>query len=211
MRSGIAALLEQRRCAADSEYQYGDEEAFEKSLGELAYSELPYDLIVLVLAGGPFAVIHRISEILGASHHELPIVVLSEKVNRGEVYAALRIGAKAYLQLDAEPDELAQAVVSAANDKVYLPPDVTELLVNDVSSAYETRRSQRPLSTELSVREIEIVQLLCEGLSSKGIAKKLHLSPKTIENHRYNVYRKCSVDNVAGLMRYAIQNGIVML
>jgi len=211
MRSGIAVLLQQRGCESDGDYHYHDEEAFEQSLSEFAYRELPYDLIVLVLTGGPFTVIHRISEVLGQSHHDLPIVVLSDKINRGQVYAALRIGAKGYLELDTEPDELAKAVRSAANNKVFLSPEVTELLVDDVSSSYESKRSQRPVSTELSIREMEIVQLLCEGLSSKEIARKLHLSPKTIENHRYNIYRKCSVECIAGLMRYAIQNGMVMI
>ena len=211
MRRGIAVLLEHRGCESDSDYHYNDEETFEQSLEEFAHRELPYDLIVLILTGGPFTVIHRISEILGQSQHEIPIVVLSEKITRGGVYAALRIGAKGYLELDAEPEELAKAVISAANDKVFLSPEVTELLVNDVSSSYESRRSQRPLSTDLSPREVEVVQLLCEGLSSKEIGRKLHLSSKTIENHRYNTYRKCSVENVAGLMRYAIQNGMVMI
>lgn len=211
LRSGIALLLQQRGCESDSDYHYYDEEAFERSLGEFAYRELPYDLVVLILTGGPFAVIHRISEVLGQTHHDLPIVVLSDKVTRGQVYAALRIGAKGYLELDAEPETLARAVNSAADNKVFLSPEVTELLVNDVSASYESRRSQRPVNTELSVRETEIVQLLCEGLSSKEIARKLHLSPKTVENHRYNIYRKCSVDSATGLMRYAIQSGIVMI
>ncbi len=211
IRSGIALLLQQHGSESDSDYHYHDAESFEQSLGEFAYRELPYDLVVLILTGGQFAVIHRISKIMGQSHHDLPIVVLSDKVTRGQVYAALRIGVKGYLELDSEPAALAQAVYSAANNKAFLSPEVTELLVNDVSSSYESKRSQRVGNTELSVRETEIVQLLCEGLSSKEMARKLHLSPKTIENHRYNIYRKCSVDSATGLMRYAIQNAMVVI
>ena len=211
MRSGIAVLLQQRGCESDSDYHYCDEESFEQALDEFAYRELPYDLVVLILTGGPFTVIHRISEVLGQHPHDLPLLVLSDKVTRGHVYAALRIGAKGYLELDAKPEELAKAVHSAANNKVFLSPEVTELLVDDVSSSYESKRSQRVGNTRLSIRETEIVQLLCESLSSKEIARKLHLSPKTIENHRYNIYRKCSVESVTGLMRYAIQNGMVVI
>ena len=56
---------------------------------------------------------------------------------------------------------------------------------------------------------MEIVQFLCNGLSSKEIAKSLHLSTKTIENHRYNIYRKCEVESIAGLIRHAVQHGLV--
>jgi DNA-binding NarL/FixJ family response regulator len=58
---------------------------------------------------------------------------------------------------------------------------------------------------------VEVVQLLCEGLSSKQIAGHLHISAKTVENHRYNIYRKCEVESIAGLMRHAIQQGLVSL
>ena len=63
----------------------------------------------------------------------------------------------------------------------------------------------------LSPRETEVVELLCDGLSSKEIAHHLHLSPKTVENHRYNIYRKCHVESIAGLFRYAVHQGIVSL
>ena len=56
---------------------------------------------------------------------------------------------------------------------------------------------------------MQVVQLLCEGLSSKEIAHQLHVSPKTIENHRCNIYRKWEVDSIAGLMRHAIRRGLV--
>ena len=84
--------------------------------------------------------------------------------------------------------------------------------MHDMSAAYEpTGGTKRLPSVELSRREVEIVQLLCEGLSSKEIARRLHLSAKTVENHRYNIYRKCQVDSVATLMRYAIKHGLISI
>ncbi|MBN1554822.1 MAG: response regulator transcription factor [Phycisphaerae bacterium] len=175
-------------------------------------NESPVDLILLVLTGGPFAAIHRIREALGKTSNTAPLVVLSEETGRGEVYAALRIGAKAYLDLDCDPQELIKAVRTAIEGKVYLAPDVAELLVNDMSAAFEPSTGTKRLpSVELSRREVEIVQLLCEGLSSKEIARRLHLSAKTVENHRYNIYRKCEVDSVATLMRYAIKHGLISI
>lgn len=209
VRLGIGALLHERGLAISGENLYDCEEHFAESVAGL--TELPYDLIVLILSGGPFATIHRIREILGETQNAVPLVVLSDKSARGQVYAALRIGAKAFLDLDSEPDELAKAVIMASQNKVYLSSDVAELLVQDVSAAVEPARSKRLPSVELSRREVEVVQLLCDGLSSKESARRLHLSAKTVENHRYNIYRKCGVDSIANLMRYAIQLGLVSI
>jgi DNA-binding NarL/FixJ family response regulator len=169
------------------------------------------DVILLIVSGGPFTTFHRISDTLSKTDNSLPLVVLSQQASRGQVYATLRIGAKAYVNLDADPAELLKAIEMAAKNKVYLAPDAAELLVNDISSAIEPASSSRLPSVELSRREVEIVQLLCEGLSSKEIARRLHISAKTVENHRYNIYRKCEVDSIAGLMRHAIQHGMVSI
>ncbi len=168
-------------------------------------------VLLLLVSGGPFTTFHRIHDTLSKTGNSLPLVVLSDQASRGQVYAALRIGAKAYVNFDADPKELVKAIQMASENKVYLAPDAAELLVNDISTAIEPSKSSRLPSVELSRREIEIVQLLCEGLSSKEIARRLHISSKTVENHRYNIYRKCEVDSIAGLMRHAIQHGMVSI
>ncbi len=170
-----------------------------------------FDLIVLLLTGGAFKTFHHVQDALSATGHSLPLMVLSEQASRGQVYAALRIGAKAYVNLDAEPDELVRAVRMAIGGKVHLSPDAAQLLVDDITTAAEPTGSPRLPSVELSRREVEVVQLLCEGLSSKEVGRRLHISAKTVENHRYNIYRKCEVDGIAGLMRHAIQHGLVSI
>ena len=171
-----------------------------------------FDVVVLILCGvAPFATFRRIEEALTEASQPCRLVVLSEEASRGQVYAALRIGAKAYVNLDAEPQELVKAIELAACGRVYLAPDAAELLGNDVSTAIEPTRKARLPRVDLSRRETEIVQLMCEGLSSKEIGRHLHISSKTVENHRYNIYRKCEVDSIAALMRHAIQRGLVSI
>jgi DNA-binding NarL/FixJ family response regulator len=170
------------------------------------------DVIVLILSGAaPFGMFRRIHNTLAQTGRILPLVVLSEQANRGQVHTALRLGAKAFVNMGADPDELIRAIKMASINRAYLAPDAAELLVNDVSIAIDGGHGSRLPKSELSRREIEVVQLLCEGLSSKQIAKQLHISPKTVENHRYNTYRKCEVDSIATLMRYAIQHGLVSI
>ena len=168
------------------------------------------DVIVLILSGSaPFGMFRRIHNVLSQTGRILPLVVLSEQANRGQVHTALRLGAKAFVNMGAEPDELIRAIKMASANRAYLAPDAAEVLVNDVSTAIDGGHGLRIPKSELSRREIEVVQLLCEGLSSKEIARTLHISAKTVDNHRYNIYRKCDTDSLAGLMRYAIHHGLI--
>ena len=170
------------------------------------------DVVVLILSGdAPFGMFRRIHDALSQTGRVPPMVVLSEQASRGQVHTALRIGAKAFVNLDADPDELIRAIKMVATNKVYLSPDAAALLVSDVSTAIDGTHGSHLPKSELSRREVEVVQLLCEGLSSKEIARQLHISPKTVENHRYNTYRKCEVDSIAALMRYAIHRGLVSI
>ncbi|NBB96449.1 MAG: hypothetical protein GVY16_12025 [Planctomycetes bacterium] len=210
MREGLTALLAVRGIQVS--IAYDSEPDLEEALDALQQLEAcPWGSITLILDTKVFGTIHRIREALKELPWDVPLVVVSQHVSRGEVYAALRIGAKAYVDLDTHADELAKAVRVATSGKVHLAPGVAELLVNDVSAALDGNASQSPTKSELSRREVEIVQLLCEGLSSKQIARRLHLSAKTVENHRYNIYRKCNIDSIAGLMRHAIQHGLVSI
>ena len=187
--------------------------ATEEELAQLLQNDFDScDVIVLILSGAaPFGMFGRIHNILARTGRVLPLVVLSEQANRGQVHTALRMGAKAFVNLDADPDELIRAIKMASINRAYLAPDAAELLVNDVSTAIDGGHGSHLPKSELSRREIEVVQLLCEGLSSKQIARQLHISPKTVENHRYNTYRKCEVDSIAALMRYAIQHGLISI
>ena len=170
------------------------------------------DVVIQILCGvEPFATFHRIESAISGAGKALPLVILAEQSTRGYVYAAIRAGAKAYVELDADPAELVKAITMAAANKVYLAGDAAELLVSDVSGAVENGKSGRLPDPGLSKREIEIVQLMCEGLSSKEIGRALHISPKTVENHRYNIYRKCGIESLASLVRYAIQTGLTTI
>jgi DNA-binding NarL/FixJ family response regulator len=210
IRSGISTLLDSRDIHVAAVYE--SEPDLEDAIATLrTANDRPWNSITLILDNKAFSTIHRIREALKGLPWEVALIVISQHVSRGEVYAALRIGAKAYIDLDSSADELAKAIRLADRGQVHLAPDVAALLVNDMSAALDTDNAQNPTGNELSRRETEIVQLLCEGLSSKQIARRLHLSAKTIENHRYNIYRKCEVDSIAGLMRHAIQHGMVSI
>lgn len=207
-RSAIQKLLESPEISVAGAFD--DEEAFAKAASAGQTDSL--DLIVLIPGGAGFTNFNRLRELLATDQARPPVVVLGEQLSREQVYGAFRMGAKAYVSLDSQPEELRQAIHLAAEGKMHLSRDAAEMMMTDISGAAQPSRAPGGMGDAgLSAREIEVVQLLCEGLSSKKIAARLHLAPKTVENHRYNIYRKCNVASIAGLIRYAVQHGIATL
>jgi len=206
-RSAIHRLLDSAEIAVAGAFD--DEEAFSAAAGTGRTDD--FDLILMILGGGGFRGLQRIGDLL-ANHPGRPLVVLTDQLSRGAVYGAIRMGAKAYVTLDSQPDELRRAILLAAEGKMHLSRDAAELMITDITAgARGPRASDSPPGSQLSARETEIVHLLCDGLSSKQIAQKLSVRPKTIENHRYNIYRKCKVESIAGLIRFAVHQEIVTL
>jgi DNA-binding CsgD family transcriptional regulator len=92
--------------------------------------------------------------------------------------------------------------------QVYLSKTISDLLVRDY--VYRLRNSDSGVST-LTPREREIWGLLADGMSSVEIAEKLYLSPRTVDTHRKNLMDKLKADNIAGLVKIAIREGIIKL
>ena len=207
VRQGVSGLLEAQHMSVAGSFATDEE-----LTAALVEADVAADVVVqLICNGEPFAALHRVENALAECDTPLPLVILADQSTRGYVYGALRAGAKAYVHLDDDPSELIKAITLAAKGQVYLAGDAAELLVSDVSGTPENSRSSRLPQSVLSKREIEIVRLMCEGLSSKEIGRTLHISPKTVENHRYNIYRKCGIESLASLVRYAIQHGLATI
>lgn len=206
IRVGIGLLLIDDGINITGSYE--DQANLAEALGET--EDPKWDAMVLILkSAGPFSDFHHLRNLLDKTGQTTPLVLLTDKVSRGQVYTALRKGAKAYVNMDASPSELTKAIRMVARDKTYLAPDAAELLANDISNTGPTAGGRRLPKMALSPREVEIVQLLCEGHICKEIARQLSISAKTVENHRHNIYRKCEVNNIARLVRHAIRQGMV--
>ena len=138
------------------------------------------------------------------------IVVLtmddSEQVMR-EVLEAR--GGGLVLKGDADSDLLA-AIESVAQDRTYFTGQVAKIILGRYltghSEALTKRGTKAPKLTE---RERHVMRLLVEGMTSKQAATQLQISVRTVESHRINISRKLNFRSVAGLVRYAIGNGIV--
>jgi DNA-binding NarL/FixJ family response regulator len=135
------------------------------------------------------------------------VVILSSHTGEEYVWQAFRAGASGYLPKAASPEELDEAIKSVLRGKIYL----SKLLSRQVTDFDRLMRSELSLLGKLTPRQREILQLIAEGKSTKGIAKDLEISVKTVETHRAQLMDRLGIHDVAGLVRYAIRAGIVKI
>jgi DNA-binding NarL/FixJ family response regulator len=133
------------------------------------------------------------------------IVVLSACDSSEHVYHALRAGARGYVLKQSAATELVRAVVSALTNQPFLSERIADLLMKEITHGGGLTRS--PLE-RLSAREREVLHLTAEGSSSAAIARRLSLSPKTVDTYRYRLMEKLGVPNRAGLIRFAMQHAL---
>jgi len=136
------------------------------------------------------------------------IVILSMHENEEFLRRALKAGAVGYLLKDATADELFTAIEEAHQGNSYLSPSLSRKLIADYLGTNE-RGQAETIEHPLTGREREVLQLLSEGHSNQGIAKFLHLSPKTVATHRKKIMKKLHFHRITDLVRYAIRNGII--
>jgi DNA-binding NarL/FixJ family response regulator len=136
---------------------------------------------------------------------KVKVVILSMHANEEYVLRALRAGAAGYMLKDAQVEELALALQAVVAGQTYLTPAVSRGVVDSY-----LRRTQGEVAAAetLTTRQREILQLIAEGHTSKQVAQKLFLSEKTVETHRKNLMERLGIRDVAGLVRYAIREGI---
>jgi len=134
------------------------------------------------------------------------VLALSGLDDRRFVYNMLRAGASGYLIKDCSFKELVYAIRMVIANKTYLSPGIMDVVVKDYLRS--TAPADSPCSSNLTLREKEVLQLVAEGHSSPQIAGDLHVSVKTIETHRQNILAKLNTKSIAGLTKYAIREGL---
>jgi two-component system, NarL family, response regulator DegU len=150
---------------------------------------------------------------------ETKIIILSIHDDENYVTHALKTGARGYLLKEMDADTLIEAVKVVAEGGSYLHPKVTHNLVNEFrrlatsnGQAVLNQRLQpeirRPLHI-LTRRECEVLQMLADGKSNRGIGEALFISEKTVKNHVSNILQKMSVNDRTQAVVVAIKNGWV--
>jgi DNA-binding NarL/FixJ family response regulator len=137
------------------------------------------------------------------------VVVLSMHSNTAFIAEALKNGAIGYVLKGCPEENLLRAVQEAVAGRRFLCPPVTAIALD----AYieQTRAGPFDPHETLTVREREVLQLTAEGKTSSEIAACLHISSRTVENHRSNLMRKLDLQNQSELVRHALRHGLISL
>jgi DNA-binding NarL/FixJ family response regulator len=134
------------------------------------------------------------------------VIVLSMYSEREYVRRALKAGAAGYVVKRSAAKEVVDAIRAVNAGQRYLSPRVADVVLDDYAGD-----GADDLLSKLSQREREVLQLLAEGHTGAQIAERLSLSQKTVETYRARLVEKLGIRDVAGLVRFAIQRGIVSL
>jgi DNA-binding NarL/FixJ family response regulator len=141
-----------------------------------------------------------------ASSPNTRIIALSMHSDQETVRNVLQAGACGYLLKDTQFKELLHAIRVVGQGQQYLGSGVTAIVLQDY-----LQRLHAPalaVSSPLTTREQEVLQLVARGLSNKEIGNQLCVSVKTVETHRRNIMEKLDLHTVAELTRYALEHGL---
>ncbi len=135
------------------------------------------------------------------------IIVLTIHEDREYLFKTLQMGAEGYVLKDAEPSVLIEAIRSVNNGQSYIQQNMTKELVREFNRV-TLNEKEKGEENSLTTREIEVLELIAEGMINKEIAKKLFISEKTVKNHVSNIFRKLEVSDRTQAAIYAFKHNI---
>ncbi|MBI4537040.1 MAG: response regulator transcription factor [candidate division NC10 bacterium] len=195
VRQGLKALLEQEGFEVVAEAEDGREAV------RLA-QDLALDIAILDISMPSLNGLDAAKEILRASPR-VGVILLTVHAADHQVVSALRAGIKGYVLKTHAAEELVRAIHEVSRGGTYLSPRVSRVVID----AYLSKSELPP--DPLSPRERQVLQLVAEGKTTKEIAAQLDLTTKTAESYRAKIMEKLDIHDTAGLVRYAIRQGLI--
>jgi two-component system response regulator NreC len=201
LRQALRALLERNglRVVAD----VADGRAAVEAVDRLAPDVVVLDVAMPLLNG-----IDAAREIMHIKPHP-HVILLSALDDPRFVPEALRIGVRGFVLKTQGAEDLFRAIEEVQRGALYVSPGAAQDMIDACEAAGTPGTPGTPPAERLSPRERQVVQLVAEGKSTKGIAQALRISVKTAEFHRGRVMHKLSIHDTAGLVRYAIREGLI--
>lgn len=138
------------------------------------------------------------------NHPNVKVISLTMHKERGMVQRLMECGADGYMLKNSDREELITAIRKVEAGQKYFSSDVALSLLQKADT---TILPGEGTMADITEREAEIIRMLAQGLSSKEIGDKLFISNRTVDTHRTNIMQKLGIHNVAGLIRWAFNNG----
>src|ERR1044071_1149288 len=167
------------------------------------YDKLQPDLLIMDISM-PDMNGMEVSRAILANNPNANIVILSMYEDEDYISRCLEYGVKGYVIKNESGSELDYAIRSVLSGKNYFSRQAQDVIFKKYSQNV-TRKKQREDQIKLTKREVEIIKLIAEGLTSQEMADKLFISPRTVETHRANLMKKIGVKNAIELVKKAEQ------
>jgi DNA-binding NarL/FixJ family response regulator len=151
------------------------------------------------------------SRLINKEFPGIGIIGISRSNEIYRVNHMIEAGAKGYLLKSVKKEEIFNAITEVYNHQNYFCRATTTALVNNSSSLLTVGKGGKPQSSRLSDKEIRIIKLICDEYSAKEISNEFFQSCRTVEGWRLKILEKLNVKNTAGIVKYAIRNGIYLL
>lgn len=187
---------------ADARFKIVGETSDVELAVQLAKTHLP-DIVLMDINMAPVNGFEA-TKLLLRDLPDLRIVAISMHSMPAYARRMFQLGARGYVTKNSSKDELVAAILEVKAGNKY----ICEEIKNIVAQQELEEDSEHPDLNLLSRREIDVVQLIKDGLSSKEIAKRLDISLKTVEVHRYNILRKLKLNNTASLVNFINAQGL---
>jgi two-component system, NarL family, response regulator DegU len=135
------------------------------------------------------------------------IIVLTIHEDREYLFKTIQMGAEGYVLKDAEPSVLIEAIRNVYHGQSYIQSNMTKELVKEFNrvTLHEKDKNEE---NNLTIREVEVLELIAEGMINKEIAKQLYISEKTVKNHVSNIFKKLNVSDRTQAAIYAFKHNI---
>lgn len=141
-----------------------------------------------------------------ANHPNIKVLALSMYDEEESIIRMLKNGARGYVLKDAHPSDLKAAIESILTKGFYYSEMVTGRLMRSIIDSGD---EEKAAELKLTERELEFLKLAASELTYKEIAEQMHVSPRTIDGYRDDLFEKLNIKSRVGLVLYAIKNGIV--
>ena len=204
VRDGIKAIVERK----GKDIKITGEASNGREVLEMAENN-PADVYVLDIAMPLLNGIETAAR-LRKMDPECKTVILSMHDDRNLIDKALNYGVNGYILKDTASEEIIHAIHEVYMGRFFLSPKISKFVVQGFLEK-RNHFDQNKNAIELTRREREILQLIAEGSTTKEIAMQLHIALDTVHVHRNNIMQKLDIHKQAGLIRYALKEGISYL
>jgi len=199
-REGVRSILEK-----ENDMEVVGEASNGKEVLELI-EQVKTDVLVLDIdIGSPNGI--EITALISEKHPLTKILILSMMGLHDFVIQALEKGAIGFLLKNTGKDEVLTAIRSVSKGDSYFSREVSAILIEQLQKPGYSRKKNTEIP--ISPREVEVLKLIAQEFSNAEIAEKLYISIRTVDTHRRNLLEKLGVKNTAGLVKFAIQKGLV--